>query len=163
MIVFIGTSKLGNFSKGQLRLGLSANFAPMSQGQSKKKPQLGLADLADLHKAMGGEVADVLPSDTNALSPSLGRSAELSKGMLYLSRDKKKRRGKVVTLVEGFSQDVDPGDLKSALTADLKSLQKICGSGGSIEDGKLLVQGDHRDRVQTYYEAAGYRIKRKGG
>lgn len=133
-----------------MRLTITANFAPMSQGQSKKKSLQDLSALADLHQAMGGEIADANPA-----SAEQADAPETAKGTLYLSRDKKKRRGKMVTLVEGFETGAE--------RADLKSLQKICGAGGAIEDGNVLIQGDHRDTVQTYFEAAGYRIKRKGG
>ena len=62
----------------------------------------------------------------------------------------------MVTLVEGFLEEED-------LKVHLKSLQKACGAGGAVEQNAVLVQGDHRDKVQAYFESAGYRITRKGG
>jgi len=77
--------------------------------------------------------------------------------MLYVSLDRKQRKGKTVTLVEGFVGTKD----------DLKDLGKIlkthCGSGGSVVERDILVQGDHRDKVMAKLEQLGYRTKRKGG
>ncbi len=76
---------------------------------------------------------------------------------LYVSLDKKNRRGKVVTLVEGFNGKEE--DLK-ALGKDLKSK---CGSGGTAKDGEIIIQGDFRDRVIKMLKDKGYRVKQKGG
>jgi translation initiation factor 1 len=122
----------------------------MSQAKSSGRSSSlqGLSALADLHQAMGGETSHV---SSDGLAPVAARSE-----LLYLSRDKKKRRGKMVTLVEGFLEEED-------LKVHLKSLQKACGAGGAVEQNAVLVQGDHRDKVQAYFESAGYRITRKGG
>jgi translation initiation factor 1 len=77
--------------------------------------------------------------------------------LLYVSLDRKQRGGKPVTLVEGFS-----GSGMDLLLLG-KELKQRCGVGGSVKDGCVLVQGDHRDAVVKHLEQAGYRIKRKGG
>jgi len=76
---------------------------------------------------------------------------------LYLSLDRKNRKGKDLTLLEGFAGRAD--DLKALG----KKLKTRCGTGGSVKEGKILIQGDFRDRVQQLLEAEGYRVKRKGG
>ena len=76
---------------------------------------------------------------------------------LYVSLDKKNRKGKVVTLVEGFIGDEE--DLKE-LGKELKSK---CGSGGTAKEGEILVQGDFRDRVMKILRDKGYPVKQKGG
>jgi len=76
---------------------------------------------------------------------------------LYISLDKKNRKGKAVTLVEGFIGSEE--DLKS-LGKELKSK---CGSGGTAKDGEIIIQGDFRDRVSTMLKDKGYGVKRKGG
>ena len=76
---------------------------------------------------------------------------------LYVSLDRKNRKGKTVTLVEGFRGTGD--DLK-ALGKELKNK---FGVGGSVKDGGIILQGDFRDRVLTMLTNKGYIVKRKGG
>lgn len=80
-----------------------------------------------------------------------------SQQKLYISLDRKNRKGKAVTLVEGFIGDSE--DLKS-LGKELKSK---CGSGGTAKDGEIIIQGDFRDRVETMLKDKGFQVKRKGG
>ena len=82
---------------------------------------------------------------------------ENSKQLLYVSIDRKQRKGKDVTLVEGFVGTED--DLK-----DLgKKLKTSCGVGGTVKDGDIMIQGNHRDKVMELLEKEGYKTKRKGG
>ena len=76
---------------------------------------------------------------------------------LYVSLDKKNRKGKKVTLVEGFKGTTE--DLKSLA----KELKSSCGVGGSVGDHNILIQGDFRDRVITLLQEKGFKVKRKGG
>jgi len=76
---------------------------------------------------------------------------------LYVSLDKKNRKGKKVTLVEGFKGTTE--DLK-ILAKELKS---SCGVGGSVGDKQILIQGDFRDRVITLLQEKGFKVKRSGG
>lgn len=70
--------------------------------------------------------------------------------------DRKQRGGKVVTLVRGFVGRCD--DL-----ADLARLLKTrCGVGGTVKEGEIIIQGDHRDRVVDILLGSGYRCKKAG-
>jgi translation initiation factor 1 len=76
---------------------------------------------------------------------------------LYVSLDKKNRKGKKVTLIEGFQGSAD--DLKDLA----KELKSKCGVGGSAGKFGILIQGDFRDRVTSLLQEKGFQVKRKGG
>ena len=80
-----------------------------------------------------------------------------SDGVIRVSRETKGRGGKAVTLVRGVPLPADQ-------LADLgKALRTACGSGGTVKDGVVEVQGDHADRVIALLKARGHAVKRAGG
>lgn len=78
-------------------------------------------------------------------------------GTVRVSRETQGRGGKAVTVVRGVPLQAD------ALVALGKQLKAACGSGGTVKDGVIEVQGDHVERVMTALQAQGYRVKRAGG
>lgn len=72
---------------------------------------------------------------------------------LRVKLDTKQRAGKTVTVVEGFV----------GTEADLeklgKELKTKCGTGGSVKDGLVLIQGDYRDKVLQWLKGWGYNVK----
>lgn len=78
-------------------------------------------------------------------------------GIVRVSRETKGRAGKGVTLVKGVPLDDEE------LMALGKKLKAACGSGGTVKDGVIEVQGDHVERVIESLKAQGYRVKRAGG
>ena len=78
-------------------------------------------------------------------------------GIVRVAHESKGRRGKDVTTVRGVPVDA------VALAALGKQLRTRCGSGGTVKDGVIEVQGDHRDTVVAWLEAQGYAVKRSGG
>jgi len=79
------------------------------------------------------------------------------KQIIYLHRDTKNRGGKVVTLVRGLA--LSESDL-SALT---KQLKQACGSGGSVKNGEIEIQGEHRQKIAEILRRMGYQVKIAGG
>ncbi len=78
-------------------------------------------------------------------------------GVVRVSRETKGRGGKAVTLVKGLALD-DP-----ALQALAKRLKAACGSGGTVKDHVIEVQGDHVDKVVAWLGQQGHTVKRAGG
>ncbi|NCP39730.1 MAG: translation initiation factor Sui1 [Rhodoferax sp.] len=78
-------------------------------------------------------------------------------GLVRVSRETKGRAGKGVTLVKGLALD------DAALNALGKQLKTACGSGGTVKDGVIEVQGDHCARVMALLQAQGHKAKRAGG
>jgi translation initiation factor 1 len=72
-------------------------------------------------------------------------------------REKKGRRGKTVTTIDGLPL---AGAALSDLAADLK---RRCGTGGSVKDGVVEIQGDHADALIEMLAERGYAAKRAGG
>lgn len=78
-------------------------------------------------------------------------------GIVRLERQTKGRKGKGVTLIKGVP-------LASAELAELgKKLKKRCGSGGTVKDGVIEIQGDHRDRLLDELTKMGWKVKKAGG
>jgi len=72
-------------------------------------------------------------------------------------RERKGHGGKTVTVIDGvIGSDVE-------LAALAQQLKKLCGSGGTIKDGNIEIQGDHCEKVQAKLSELGYKVKRAGG
>lgn len=78
-------------------------------------------------------------------------------GIVRLMRETKGRKGKGVTLIAGVP--LEPEGLKKLAT----TLKQKCGSGGSIKEGVIEIQGDHRDMLERELTALGFRVRRTGG
>jgi translation initiation factor 1 len=80
---------------------------------------------------------------------------------IKLMRDKKGRKGKVVTVASGFVLTMPD------LEALAKTLKTLCGAGGTakneVEGQVIEVQGDHRERIAEKLQSLGYKVKLAGG
>ena len=78
-------------------------------------------------------------------------------GIIRIRREVKGRKGKTVTTLSGFDLD------DNALNLLSKQIKQHCGTGGSVKDGMVIIQGDHRDTVKGLLEGQGYTVKLAGG
>ena len=78
-------------------------------------------------------------------------------GIVRIRRETSGRKGKGVTTISGVAQP------EAELKALLKRLKKSCGTGGSLSEGVIEIQGDHRDKIKAMLEKEGYQVKLAGG
>jgi len=81
-------------------------------------------------------------------------AAPSADGVVRVSRETKGRGGKAVTVVRGIGGD---------LVALAKKLKAACGTGGTVKDGAIEIQGDHLDKLMALLRAQGHNVKRVGG
>ena len=74
-----------------------------------------------------------------------------------VGRETAGRRGKGVTTVFDLPLSEDAAKELAA------TLKQKCGTGGTFKDGKIEIQGDHRDKIVSELEKLGYKVKRSGG
>lgn len=83
------------------------------------------------------------------------QTIEPAQQKLKIKLDTKHRAGKAVTLVEGFV----------GTAADIeelgKKLKSFCGTGGSVKDGEIIVQGDNREKILQWLQKNGYKNSKK--
>ena len=76
---------------------------------------------------------------------------------IYLHRESKNRAGKGVTLLKGLIL------AETDMTALAKTIKQACGSGGTIKDGVIEIQGEHREKIAELLRKLGYKVKLAGG
>jgi translation initiation factor 1 len=128
-------------------------------------------------KHMGGESMKKSPSDeprlvysseSGRICPDCGKpkagcvcrketTRPAGDGIVRIQRESKGRGGKTVTVITGIP--LDWTSLKD-LAGELK---RRCGTGGTLKDGNIEIQGDHRDLLVAELEKRGYKVKRAGG
>lgn len=87
----------------------------------------------------------------------LNARAPATDGIVRVSHETKGRKGKGVTVVKGVALDAE------GLAALGKQLKTACGSGGTVKDGVIEIQGDHRETVIAALVKQGHTVKRAGG
>lgn len=110
-----------------------------------------------VYSTEGGRMCPVCRRPLAQCICTKARPAPGSDGIVRVSRESKGRGGKAVTLVKGLQLDA------AALAALGKQLKAACGSGGTVKDGVVEVQGDHCERVIELLKAQGHTVKRAGG
>ena len=94
-----------------------------------------------------------IKQNSSAPSPSLQKSD----GFVRLRREVKGRGGGTVIVISGIPRDA--AEIKELAGA----LKKKCGCGGTVKDGVIEIQGDHRDTLQAELQSRGFKVKLAGG
>jgi translation initiation factor 1 len=105
------------------------------------------------------EQGQICPSCGNPVKKCTCRrkTAPPGDGNVRVSREKKGRKGKGVTLIKGLAMDA------ATLASTSKKLKVMCGSGGTVKEGVIEIQGDHVERILDYLKEQGVKAKRSGG
>lgn len=90
-------------------------------------------------------------------APSQGPPRPKGDGIVRVGRETAGRRGKGVTTITGLPLD------EAGLRELAARLKNRCGTGGTVKDWRIEVQGDHRETVIQELEMLGYKVKRTGG
>jgi translation initiation factor 1 len=85
------------------------------------------------------------------------KSPQRGDGIVRVRRETGGRGGKTVTAIHGISA---AESVLSALAGDLK---RLCGTGGTVKNGIIEIQGDHRDKIVPVLVQRGYKVKLAGG
>lgn len=110
----------------------------------------------------------VYSTDQGRLCPECGQAQHIGPckssdtprrgdGVVRIQRQTKGRKGKGVTLITGLAMD------DSELNTLAKQLKKKCGSGGTVKDGVIEIQGDYRERLLQELTKLGHKAKLAGG
>jgi translation initiation factor 1 len=84
-------------------------------------------------------------------------SGDCGDGIVRIRREVKGRKGKGVTTVSGIARGAD------GLKQIAAQLKRKCGTGGSVKDGVIIIQGDHRATILSEMQKNGFTAKLAGG
>ena len=93
----------------------------------------------------------------NAPRPAAHAPAQPAAARVRVGREVAGRGGKAVTVISGLTSDAAQLDELAA------RLKRLCGAGGAVKDGRIEIQGDHRDRLVAELCRLGFAAKRSGG
>jgi len=116
--------------------------------------------MALVYSTNGGRVCpDCRQAQADCRCKAQAANAVLGDGKVRVRRETAGRKGKGVTVIKGLPLD------DAALTALAKQLKAACGSGGTVKDGVVEIQGDHADKLMAWLQARpeGWKVKRSGG
>lgn len=116
----------------------------MSKNKKQKYEGIVYSTLDDFDYSLADDVEDIvtLPNSEQNLKVKL---------------DRRFRKGKVVTIIEGFvGQEED-------LNVLAKKIKQKCGVGGSVKDGDIIIQGDVKDKVMSLLLSENFKAKLSGG
>ena len=108
----------------------------------------------DSHTVWSSDSGDLRKKNQNK---STVKSLPPQQQTAYLHRDSKGRGGKGVTLIRNLVLSEED------LTALAKKIKQACGTGGTVKDGTLEIQGENRKRIADVLLKMGYKVKLAGG
>ena len=108
-----------------------------------------------VYSTEGGRMCPACRRSLAECACAKAKAVRSSDGIVRVSRES--RVGKSVTVIRGLA-------LESAALNELgKRLKAACGAGGTVKDGVVEVQGDHRDKVIAALRSQGWTVKQAGG
>jgi translation initiation factor 1 len=132
-----------------------------------RREELNVADKLPMHGGSGLGSNPFAALDGTGLRPGPGTvpkpvpaaaPIERNRGRVDITREKGGRGGKTVTVVDGFTGIGLPE--KEQL---MRKVRAACGCGGTVKEGRIEIQGDHRDTVARILSEAGFRPVFAGG
>lgn len=93
----------------------------------------------------------------NQKNVSSKKTTKKSDGIVRIRRETSGRKGKGVTTIDGLTLS------ESELKTLAKQLKQACSTGGTVKDGIIEIQGDHREKIRGILIDAGYQVKLAGG
>jgi translation initiation factor 1 len=118
----------------------------------RKKPNDGL-----VYSTEFGRMCPQCRQPAAACRCRRARQAVPGDGVVRVGRETKGRKGKGVTTISGVP--LDPAALKKLA----RQLKQACGTGGTVKNGTIEIQGDHRERLLDELNKFGWIVKRAGG
>ncbi|MUL37835.1 translation initiation factor [Gloeocapsopsis dulcis] len=107
------------------------------------------SDSPYVYREFGGDKSPALERGTQDLPPAQQN--------LRVQASRKGRKGKTVTVISGFQTKPE------TLAALVKQLKAQCGSGGTVKDNEIEIQGDHKQKIIEILTQQGYKAKISGG
>ena len=146
----------GSDSDAALRIGFESKLPGVEHWDVAGGPFMNLAMAGQVAKLIERLQSGKVVVEVVAVAP---KKVEKPKKLLTakVGRETAGRRGKGVTTIFDLALTMD--ELKDLATI----LKQKCGTGGTAKDGRIEIQGDHRDRIVEELENLGYQVKRAGG
>lgn len=98
-----------------------------------------------------------LRNDSKNQKPGISTSLPPRQQTVALHRESKGRGGKGVTLLKGLVLT------EADMTALCKTIKQACGTGGTVKDGIIEIQGEQREKIAETLRKLGYKVKIAGG
>ncbi|MDD2762360.1 MAG: translation initiation factor [Opitutaceae bacterium] len=166
-----GGTPLGQNPFAGLKAGETGDRRPVTGGEKTEagSPLAAPKSLGDVQKAKGGDQG----AGQGALKPERGAPESIralrppasnlpppprNRGRVDITRQTAGRGGRTVTVVSGFL-----GISQAEKEQLAKKMQKTCGTGGTVKDGCIEIQGDKREQVAKILTEAGFRPVFAGG